>query len=250
MNSREHAIHSNPLPAPEQKVTYVRAMFGRIAQRYDLMNRLVSLGRDRAWRRYAVTAAALRPDSRVLDMATGTGDLAFEALRQHPGLQVVGVDLTPEMIRVARRKAAAAGNDLALVVGDAMRLPFADATFDGVLTGFALRNVVDIPTAFVEMARVTGRGGRVSCLEIAKPRSASFRRLFSFYFYRIVPLIGALVAGQRMAYTYLPHSLTAFPSPEEIAEVMKTTGWDDVTYRRLTLGTSAVHSGTRQPASS
>ena len=221
-------------------------MFGRIAQRYDLMNRLMTLGRDRAWRRYTVAQTAPPSSGRVLDVATGTGDLALETLRQQPTAQVVGLDFTPEMLALARGKAVAANEDLGLTAGDAVHLPYADGVFDAVVTGFALRNVTNIPTAFSEMARVTCPGGRVACLEIAKPQRPLFRRLFALYFYRLVPLLGGWITGQRSAYTYLPHSLTAFLTPDEIAEVMWETGWCDVQYRRMMLGTVAVHVGIRQ----
>ncbi len=242
----------SPLPPPEQKAVYVREMFGRIARRYDLMNRLMTLGRDRAWRRDTV-APVLDPASggagRILDVATGTGDLVFEVLRQEPGIQAVGLDFVPEMLRLAQHKAEetpeSGRGSPAWLGGDALRLPFLDRTFDGVVTAFALRNVTDIPAAFAEMARVTRPGGRLSCLEIAKPRLPFFRRLFNLYFYRLVPLVGGLITGQRSAYTYLPHSLTGFLTPDEIVGVMRQTGWRDVGYRRLMLGTVAVHSGTR-----
>jgi demethylmenaquinone methyltransferase/2-methoxy-6-polyprenyl-1,4-benzoquinol methylase len=113
------------------------------------------------------------------------------------------------------------------------------------VTGFALRNVTDIPAAFAEMARVTRPGGRVACLEIAKPQSPLFKRLFALYFYRLVPLLGGWITGQRSAYTYLPHSLSEFLNPDQIASVMSETGWREVSYRRLMLGTVAVHSGIR-----
>ncbi|MBN1139794.1 MAG: class I SAM-dependent methyltransferase [Anaerolineae bacterium] len=241
------------LPPPEQKATHVRTMFGRIARRYDLMNRLMALGRDRAWRRYTVQQLDFGLEARhaqsksriVLDVATGTGNLALEALRQYPDIRVVGLDFTPEMLALAREKAGAPAASLAWVVADALRLPFASASFDGVVTGFALRNVTDIPTAFAEMARVTQPGGRVASLEIAKPGAPIFRRLFGFYFYRIVPLIGGLIGGQKAAYTYLPHSLTSFMTPDEIAAAMRQTGWDQVRHRRLTMGTVTVHAGVR-----
>ena len=239
------------LPPPEQKATRVRAMFGRIARHYDLMNRLMTLGRDQAWRRYTVQQLdssregdPCRPGI-VLDVATGTGDLAAEVLRQHPHAQVVGLDFTPEMLALAREKAEVSAPRLTWVVADAMRLPFASASFDGEVTGFALRNVTDIPATFAEMARVARPGGRVASLEIAKPRTPIFRRLFGFYFYRIVPLIGTLISGQRAAYTYLPHSLSGFLTPEEIAAVMRQAGWGQVRHRRLMLGTVTVHAGRR-----
>lgn len=249
----------DPLPPPERKAAYVREMFSRISRRYDLMNRLMTFGRDRAWRRYTVRQLELGSRSGsgkgqskvVLDVATGTGDLAFEVLRQQPGAQVVGLDFVPEMLALAQRKASAIPDahrpmPLCLTAGDALHIPFPDSTFDGVVTGFALRNVTDIPAAFVEMARVTRSGGRVSCLEIAKPATPLFRQLFALYFYRLVPLLGGWITGQRAAYTYLPHSLTAFLTPYEIAEVMRRSGWREVHYKRLMLGTVAVHVGTRQ----
>jgi demethylmenaquinone methyltransferase/2-methoxy-6-polyprenyl-1,4-benzoquinol methylase len=247
-------------------------MFGRIARRYDLMNRLMTLGRDRAWRRYTVSQLDLgasiaeagsrgskvptsdpRPPA-VLDVATGTGDLALEVLRQQPDARVAGLDFVPEMLALAQQKEAVTGQgdahradarSLTLSAGDALRLPFVAGSFDGVVTGFAMRNVTDIPAAFAEMARVTRPGGRVACLEIAKPRTPLFRQLFALYFYRLVPLLGGWITGQQAAYTYLPHSLTAFLTPDEIADVMYRTGWRDVSYKRLMLGTVAVHVGVR-----
>jgi len=261
------------LPPPERKAIYVQDLFRHIAQRYDLMNKLMTFGRDRAWRRY--TVARLELDSLagntcqdgprlVLDVATGTGDLALEVLREQPDARVVGLDFVPDMMVLAQQKASALlqrgsepgepnprvrdAHALALVAGDALQIPFPDKTFDAVVTGFALRNVIDIPAAFAEMARVTRSGGRVACLEIAKPRTPLFRQLFALYFYRLVPIIGGWITGQRSAYTYLPHSLTAFLTPDEIEEVMHRTGWSDVSHRRLMMGTVAVHVGTREPS--
>jgi demethylmenaquinone methyltransferase/2-methoxy-6-polyprenyl-1,4-benzoquinol methylase len=253
------------LPSPEQKAGYVRQMFGRIALRYDLMNRLMTLGRDRAWRRYTVAealsdplAGAARGDTmagtaksgektttRLLDVATGTGDLALEALCQQPRARAVGLDFTPEMLVLAQQKAADSRAGLGLVAGDALRSPFADGAFDAVVTAFALRNVTSIPEAFAEMARVTRSGGRVACLEIAKPQLPLFRCVFALYFYRLVPLIGKMISGETEAYTYLPHSLTSFLTPDEIMAVMRSTGWREVRCRRLMLGTVAVHVGIR-----
>lgn len=260
------------LPAREEKDAWVQAMFGRIAGHYDLMNRLMTFGRDRAWRRYTVAqlglnslagdegqgqrsetgravdaAPGLRGEGTrlVLDVATGTGDLALEVLRQVSRVRGVGVDFAPQMLERAVEKSRPVAQRLDLAGADALRLPFADGVFDGVVTGFALRNVTDIGAAFGEMARVTRLGGRVACLEITRPRLPVFRRLFSWYFYRLVPLLGGWISGQPAAYTYLPHSLTAFASPEEIAEIMGSRGWQGVRHRRLMLGTVAVHVGTR-----
>jgi demethylmenaquinone methyltransferase/2-methoxy-6-polyprenyl-1,4-benzoquinol methylase len=263
------------LPPTQEKAVWVQAMFGRIARHYDLMNHLMTFGRDRAWRRYTVAQLAFGAPSgregqgshrrmgqsrdweerrwgdgtsRILDVASGTGDLALEALRQVPQGWVVGVDFVPQMLDLARSKSRSVAGQLSLAAGDALRLPFEDGTFDGVVTGFALRNVTDIGAAFGEMARVTRPGGRMACLEISRPRLPVFRQVFHWYFYRLVPLVGGWISGQRAAYTYLPHSLTGFASPEEIAELMRSHGWRGVHYRRLMLGTVAVHVGTRGQA--
>lgn len=242
---------TDPLPPPERKASYVRKMFSRIARHYDLMNRLMTFGRDRVWRRYAVEQAIPASShkgqaGRILDVATGTGELALEVLRQHSDLQVVGLDFVPEMLAQAQQKAVDAGTAVDLLAGDALRIPFTDGTFDAIVTGFALRNVTNIPAAFSEMARVTRSGGRIACLEIAKPRLPLFCHLYAFYFFRLVPLLGGWIAGQRLAYTYLPHSLTTFLTPDEIATVMGQAGWHDVSYRRLMLGTVVLHVGVRE----
>lgn len=240
-----------PLPPPERKAVYVRQLFGRIAHYYDLMNHLMTLGRDRTWRRYTVSHIPYpTPTIRVLDVATGTGDLALELLHRHPDAWVVGLDFSPEMLALARQKARAISNlqcraPLPLTAGDALRLPFPDDTFDAVITGFALRNVTDIAAALAEMARVTRPGGQIACLEIARPHLPVFRYLFTLYFYGLVPLLGGWITGQRSAYTYLPYSLTNFPTPDQIAMIMSQAGWSGVRYRRLALGTMAVHVGTK-----
>lgn len=251
----------SPLPDPEQKETFVREMFSRISPYYDRMNRIMALGRDNSWRRYAAVQA-LGSDllarkgapARVLDMATGTGDLAFELLKQQPSAVVVGLDFVADMVKLARQKQAQIQPDLNgkspphppfWAVGDGLKLPFADATFDAVVTGFAMRNVNDIPSAFAEMARVTRSGGRVACLEFTQPRTPLFRQLYDLYLYRMVPLVGRLVAGETSAYTYLPHSVGAFLLPDQIVEVMHQTGWRRARYKRLMLGTVAVHIGER-----
>jgi demethylmenaquinone methyltransferase/2-methoxy-6-polyprenyl-1,4-benzoquinol methylase len=248
-------------------------MFARIARCYDFMNRLMTLGRDQAWRRYVARQAALpqgglcpeassracpersrrgsvrgaQPEGLALDVATGTADLALALTGHSPHGRVVGLDFCPEMIDIGRAKVAAAGGDprVRFVIGDALQLPFADGCFDAVTSGFALRNVADIPMAFTEMGRVVKAGGRVVCLEIARPTLPIFRQLFYLYFYQFVPLLGRVFAGQGEAYHYLPHSLTHFLSPEELKAVMERVGLSQVGYRRLMLGTVAVHVGVK-----
>ena len=229
----------------QPRADFVRAMFARIARCYDFMNRLMTLGRDRAWRRYVARQAALPQGGLALDVATGTADLALALTRQSPHGRVVGVDFCPEMINMGRVKVAKAGQNprIRFVIGDALQLPFADGRFDAVTSGFALRNVADIPQAFAEMGRVVKAGGRVVNLEIARPTLPIFCQIFHIYFYRLVPLLGRLIAGQREAYHYLPASLTHFLSPEELKAVMERVGLSQVWYRRLMLGTVAVHVG-------
>lgn len=231
------------LPPVAEKRSYVRRMFTEIAPRYDLMNRIMTLGRDQAWRRRVVQLCQLPRGGRLLDVATGTGDIAYEALRQDPTLHVVGVDLTREMMLFGRGKRS--GQAFPCVEGDALQLPFCDGAFDAACSGFMMRNVLDIRAAFAEQARVVRPGGRVVCLEIALPRTPLFSELFRFYFFNIVPAIGGLISGRRDAYTYLPHSAVPLPPPEEIAAIMREVGLHDVRYRMAMLGTVSIHWGTK-----
>ncbi len=226
-----------------RRAEYVRAMFGRIAPRYDLMNRLMTFGRDRAWRRYAVEQAALPPGGRLLDVATGTGEIAFEALRQDGGLRVTGADFAPEMMRVGRERPG--GERLRWVNADALALPFPDASFDAVTSGYLMRNVIDVARAFREQVRVVRPGGRVVCLETSPPPPGLLSPLVGFYLRAVIPLLGHLIAGDSSAYTYLPESTEAFRSPEELAALMRAAGLVDVRFRRFMLGTMAVHVGRR-----
>jgi demethylmenaquinone methyltransferase/2-methoxy-6-polyprenyl-1,4-benzoquinol methylase len=227
----------------EARAAYVRAMFGRIAPRYDVMNRLMTGGRDRAWRRLSICEAALPPGGRLLDVATGTGDMALEALRQDESLCAVGADFTLEMMQRGR---ARPGADYVRWTGaDALHLPFPDDTFDAVISGFMMRNVIDVAAAFAEQRRVARPGRRVVCLEISRPTTPVFGRLFRFYFYRLTPILGGLVSGNTEAYTYLPNSLTEFLTADELAEVMRSAGLRQVRHRRLMLGAVAIHVGVK-----
>lgn len=234
---------SSPLPPIAEKRSYVRQMFAAIAPRYDLMNRLMTLGRDQVWRRTVVRLCALPTGGRLLDVATGTGDIAYEALRLDPAMRPVGLDLTREMMLAGRGKRP--GLSFPFAEGGALALPFADGAFDAACSGFMMRNVVDIPAAFAEQARVVKTGGRVVCLEITLPRTPVFGQLFRFYFFKLVPILGGLISGRREAYTYLPHSALAFPRPPELARIMEAAGLRDVRYRTAMLGTVAIHWGTK-----
>jgi len=224
----------------EAKAGYVRAMFGRISPRYDLMNRLMTFGLDQGWRRRVVAEAAVPPGGRVLDVATGTGDIA---LAFGPDVRVVGADFCEPMLTIGRCKAGQRA--VAFAAGDALALPFANGSFHAVTSGFAMRNVADIGAAFAEMQRVTRPGGRVVCLEVARPRQALVRWGHSLYFGRVVPVLGRLVAGQPAAYAYLPASAGRFPPPPELAAIMEAAGWRQVRYTLVGLGAAAIHVGVK-----
>ena len=222
----------------------VRTMFTRIARRYDLMNTLMTGGRHHAWRRYAAANAAGAPAGPILDLATGTADLAITLQAASPGRTVVGADFSLGMLGEAQRKLAQRrGARIPLVAADALALPFADKTFACVTSAFLLRNLGDLPTGLREMRRVTRAGGLVIALEIIRPGVPGWDALFALYFRRVVPLIGAIIAGDRQAYTYLPKSVDRYLSPRALARLMTDLGFRDVTYRRYGLGAIAVHVG-------
>jgi demethylmenaquinone methyltransferase/2-methoxy-6-polyprenyl-1,4-benzoquinol methylase len=223
----------------------VRAMFTRIAGRYDLMNSLMTGGRHHAWRRLTAAAVAGAPAGLALDLATGTGDLALAVRAAAPGRVVVGADFSEAMLQHARAKLRARGErGVTLLAADALALPFADKTFACVTSAFLLRNLADLAAGLQEMRRVTRPGGLVAALEITRPGVPGWDAAFGLYFNRLVPLIGAAVAGDRAAYTYLPQSVERFVTPRQLAQMMDKAGLRDVRYRRLALGTIAVHVGT------
>ena len=219
-------------------------MFGAIAARYDLMNRLMTLGMDGGWRRQAAEAAGLAPGERVLDACCGTGDLAIALARAYPACEVVGLDFTAAMVARARLKATTLpAAHLSFVQGDLLRLPFADGEFAAVTVSWGVRNVPDVPRAFAEMKRVTRPGGRVVCLESTQPPEGPGGGLIRLWMARVVPLLGGLVSGDPSAYAYLPASVEAFPRVAELAAIMAAAGLERVRYRRFGLGAVALHMG-------
>ncbi len=229
------------LPPPSEKPRYVREMFAHTARRYDLMNRLMTLGQDQRWRRLVVEACQLPPGGHLLDVATGTADIALEALRLRPDIHVVGSDFTHEMMRIGKSKDSA--GRILFVEADAMHLPFPDNSFDAACSGFLMRNVTDIAATFAEQRRVVRPGGRVVCLEITRPTTPVWRDLFHLYFFRFVPRITAFFSSHKSAYSYLPASTLAFPRPPALAEIMRSVGLREISYRTLMLGTIAIHAG-------
>jgi demethylmenaquinone methyltransferase / 2-methoxy-6-polyprenyl-1,4-benzoquinol methylase len=210
----------------------VRAMFDRIAPVYDTMNRVMTAGLDQRWRR-ATARAVVGPGDAVLDACCGTGDLAVAAARE--GGHVTGLDFSERMLERARRKAPS----IEWVQGDALALPFADASFDAATVGFGVRNLDDLQLGLVELRRVLRVGGRVAVLEITQPRGA-LAPFYRLWFNRIVPLLGRVLPGGS-AYTYLPASVRRFPGPDELARLLADVGFQDVRYRTFAAGIVALH---------
>jgi demethylmenaquinone methyltransferase/2-methoxy-6-polyprenyl-1,4-benzoquinol methylase len=225
--------------------TEVRQMFSAIATRYDVTNEVMSFGVHRLWRRAAVRYSGAKEGDRVLDCATGTGDLAL-AFKRKVGAsgQVVGTDFCPEMLQSAPAKASEAGLVVDFQVADALALPFPDASFDVASISFGIRNVDDPVKCLREMARVVRPGGRVVVLEFGQPRGF-FGALFRFYAKTIMPAIGGLLSGNRAAYEYLPRTAAAFPSGEQFVALMEQAGvFQTRVAHPLTFGTSYVYVGT------
>ena len=234
--------------APGDKASRVHAMFAGIAPRYDLMNALMTGGRDQAWRRLAARMASPPAGSLALDLATGTGDLALALVRETAVRGVIGVDFVEGMLRLGQAKLRARGERrITLAVGDALALPFPDRAFGCVASAFLLRNLADLPAGLEEMRRVTSPGGSVVALEITQPTLPGWRDVFRLYFHRVVPAVGAVVSGSRDAYTYLPQSVDRFVTPAELTRLMNAAGLRDVRVRRVALGTVTIHAG-RVPA--
>jgi demethylmenaquinone methyltransferase / 2-methoxy-6-polyprenyl-1,4-benzoquinol methylase len=218
--------------------TQVRAMFDRIARVYDRMNSVMTAGMHHRWRRRAVDLTGVGPGSRALDVATGTGDLAVELAGR--GADVVGLDFSEAMLELARAKAPG----VEFVAGNALDLPFEDASFDAVTVGFGARNFADLDRGLNEMARVTRPGGRVVILEITTPQKPPLSWFFRLWFDRAVPALGRL-AGDSDAYTYLPSSVRRFPGPRGLAQRLAAAGLDDVRWLLTAGGIIAIHAGTR-----
>ena len=229
-------------PAQGPRGDQVSRMFGEIADRYDLMNRIMTFGQDQRWRRQAVQATELRAGNTALDVATGTGDLAFALARQvQPGGHVVGIDFAEPMLDIAIRKAREEDLPVVFEVGDALHLRFEDNGFNAVTCAFGLRNMEDRQSALNEMTRVVRPGGRVVILEMTPPRNALARR----YMDQVVPRLGQVVARAREAYTYLPESAKEFPEAETLGRMLQVAGLRKVTYRLFNFGTVALHWGTK-----
>jgi demethylmenaquinone methyltransferase/2-methoxy-6-polyprenyl-1,4-benzoquinol methylase len=220
-------------------------MFNRIAPRYDLLNRLLSLGTDLSWRRRALDLARLGEGGRALDVGTGTGDFALALLARAPrSATVTGVDISPGMLAVAERRAAKAGVGARYerLIASVESLPFPDRAFDVAVAGFVIRNVGDIPRGLREVRRVLRTGGRAVVLDLHTPRNPTVRRLYRSYSF-LSPRLAAALGSDPEAYRYLPRSIEAFYEPETLATLLKGAGFSRVTFERLTFGIAAIHVG-------
>jgi demethylmenaquinone methyltransferase/2-methoxy-6-polyprenyl-1,4-benzoquinol methylase len=217
-------------------------MFGRISARYDLMNRILTLGRDRTWRRRVAELAAPAAGGRLLDIGAGTGGIALAARAAYDRLSITAADFTPGMITVGRR--ASGGRTIHWCAADALALPFGDATFDAVVSGYLVRNVTDPGRLFDEQFRVLRPGGRMVCLDTTPPGGV-LAPLIRIYFRGIIPLLGGLIGGDRRAYTYLPESTRAFAGPAALAGHIRKAGFVAVAWRVFMFGTMALHMGVK-----
>ena len=227
----------------------IRRMFAGIAPRYDLLNRLLSAGRDRYWRREAAAHAQLSQGALALDICTGTADLAIELARQFPWAgSIVGVDFCLPMLRLGADKVSRSGltHRIRLQAASAEALPFGADTFDAATVAFGIRNLLDRRRGLAELNRVLRPGGRGIILEFAVPQGRLFGPLYRFYFHRVLPWLGGAISGDRGAYSYLPASVSNFPSPRELARLMEEVGFQDVRFRAMTCGIVTLHVGRKR----
>ncbi len=231
------------LTAPDPKTrpgTAVAEMFSAIAATYDLLNHVLSLNMDRHWRNVAVKELAASPSDLVLDLCTGTGDLAFTLVRRS-GARAVGADFSRPMMDIASRKARRTGLSLPLAQADALALPFRSGGFDAVMVAFGVRNFEDLDGGLREMARVTKLGGKLAVLEFSSPQHSLFGAVYRVYFTRVLPLVGRLVSGRGGAYAYLPATVADFPGPPAFASRLRQAGFEVKAQRPLTGGIATLH---------
>ena len=226
----------------------IQQMFGAIAPRYDFLNRLLSFGVDRRWRKKAVRLLKYREGSRILDVATGTGDVALEIARSTPAsVKITGADFCREMVELGEVKVSVSpyAGRIDFKVAPCEDLPFADSTFDSITIAFGIRNVVDRKLGLAEMWRVLRPGGRMIILEFSTPRSMLFRQIYYFYFRRLLPVVGGLFSRYN-AYKYLPDSVIEFPSHEEFSRLISEAGFHNIHIKELTFGIASIFIGEKE----
>ncbi|MBI3161754.1 MAG: ubiquinone/menaquinone biosynthesis methyltransferase [Chloroflexi bacterium] len=224
-----------------ERAAYIQDMFTRIAKRYDLMNRLMTGGQDIRWRKRVVNLARMTNSASLLDLGTGTGDLAREAVLQFPRARVAAADFTLEMMRVGKKHGA-----LNFSTADALRLPFPDSSFDAVISGFLMRNVVDLQRGITEQFRVLKKGGRIVILDTTRPKKNILSPFIWIHMHVVIPTLGSLLTGVGEAYRYLPETTEGFVTAEEMASRMAAAGFKRIGFERLMFGTIAIHWGEKQ----
>ena len=222
----------------QERAHYVQSMFTKIAHRYDLMNRLMTGGQDVRWRKDVIRLAQLKDNASLLDLGTGTGDLAREAQTQFPNARITAADFTLEMMRVGKKN-----GELNFSTADALKLPFKNKNFDAVVSGFLMRNVTDVQQALKEQLRVLKPGGRIVVLDTTRPKKNILSPFIKFHMHVIIPAIGGMLSGMRDAYEYLPDTTENFLTAEELSVRMVAVGFKRVQFKRLMFGTIAIHWG-------
>jgi demethylmenaquinone methyltransferase / 2-methoxy-6-polyprenyl-1,4-benzoquinol methylase len=237
-------VSNTPPPVGENpdKAEQVQAMFDSIAGRYDLLNRVLSLGVDRGWRTAATREVLANAPHDVLDVATGTGDFALTIKRLSPEANVIGSDFVPAMLAIARQKAKTQTLEIPFEEGDALNLPYADGSFDSLSCAFGFRNFADFRRGLQEFYRVLRPGGRCVILEFPPPPDNLLGQAYGLYFRHVLPFVGGVISGRPEAYRYLPESVIAFPKPEILANLMREVGFDP-RFKVLSAGLAAIHVG-------
>lgn len=221
-----------------ERAKYVQNMFTRIAKRYDIMNRLMTAGQDIRWRKKVIELAQVHHNASLLDLGTGTGDLARDAQQQFPEANVIAADFTMEMMRVGQKT-----SPLNFSTADALKLPFHDSSFDAVVSGFLMRNVIDLQEALKEQYRVLKNGGRVVILDTTRPRKNLLSPLIWLHMHFVIPTLGGLLTGSRDAYRYLPETTEGFVTAENLVARMAAVGFKKINFERFMFGTIAIHWG-------
>lgn len=231
-----------------KKSENVEAMFNSIASNYDFLNHFLSLGIDKSWRWRLVKQLAKENPGRVIDIATGTADLAIQLARHHESVIIDGVDISENMLNIGKNKIAKRHLEgrIKLHQGTSLNLPFNDAEYDAAMVAFGVRNFEDLSKGIAEIYRVLRTGGSFYVLEFSMPSKFPMSNLYRFYFRKVLPFIGGLVSGSRSAYTYLPESVFAFPEKEKFIEIMTTVGFKNCTYKQLTFGVASIYIGYKQ----
>lgn len=228
------------MTTPVKNPNLIKGMFSQIAGRYDLMNRVMTAGQDVRWRKQVINNAGLVPGSSLLDLGAGTGDLAREALHQQPNCRPIAADFTLEMMQAGNVRGR-----LDWCSADALHLPFSSNEFDALVSGFLMRNVIDVGVALREQFRVLKPGGRIVILDTTRPPRNLLYPFLWLHLHLLIPLLGWLITGQRKAYTYLPDSTEHFLKAEQLADAMRQAGFQQVLFQRKMVGTIAIHWGVR-----